>query len=178
MCLGKVSLVGTATNHAPFEQCRMLSGGMRPPSEWATTRGLSVNAAASGRTYELDESVQFCAGGQLPTVPLFIQNTSNLLSIENTLTHLVEVPQDGRRRGLKFRLSTSRHFFIIAYTSWYIYQLSRCRIIWVLVPLLSVSFEKVLISFMCRYIYLHMKLHIISAQATSGTIGNARKVAD
>src|ERR1035437_5345987 len=38
MCLGKVSLVGTATNHAPFEQCRMLSGGMRPPSEWATIR--------------------------------------------------------------------------------------------------------------------------------------------
>jgi hypothetical protein len=91
---------------------------------------------------------------------------------------LVEVPQDGRRRGLKFRLSTSRHFSIISYTSWYIYQLSRCRIIWVLVPLLSVSFEKVLISFMCRYIYLHMKLNIISAQATSGTIGNARKVAD
>jgi hypothetical protein len=42
-----------------------------------------VNAAASGRTYELDEFVQFCAGGQLPTVPLFIQNASNLLSIEN-----------------------------------------------------------------------------------------------
>ena len=56
--------------------------------------------------------VQSCAGSQLPTVPLFIQNTSDLLSIESTLTYLVEVPQDGRRRGLKFRLSTSRHFLL------------------------------------------------------------------
>src|ERR1017187_143478 len=42
---------------------------------------------------------------------LFIQNTSKLLSFENTLIHLVEVPQDGRRCGLKFRLSTSRHCY-------------------------------------------------------------------
>ena len=49
--------------------------------------------------------------------------------------------------------------------------------VWVLIPLLSVSFENVLIGFMCRYIYLHMK-HIIPAEATSGTIGNALKVAD
>ncbi len=58
----------------------------------------------SERTYELDEFVQSWASGQLPTVPLFIQNTSDLLSIENTLTHLVEVPQEGRRGGSKFRL--------------------------------------------------------------------------
>jgi hypothetical protein len=49
----------------------------------------------SGRTDELDEFVQLCAGGHPPTVPLFIQNTHNLLSIESTLTHLVEV----RRRA-------------------------------------------------------------------------------
>jgi hypothetical protein len=91
--------------------------------------------------------------------------------LKTRLPILVEVPQDGRRRGLKFRLSTSRHCSIIAHTSWYIYQLARQRIIWILVPLLPVSFERVLIGFMCRYIYLHIKQYIVSAQATSGTIG-------
>ena len=71
---------------------------------------LDRSKASFGRQ-ELDEFIQCCTGRQLPTVPLFIQNTSDLLGIENALAHLVEVPQNGMGRGLKCGLSTSRHCF-------------------------------------------------------------------